>query len=208
MNDRAARAELSRTSPLTWQQRNGLLVATGEMLLAEIDRGASPVEVRPLFDLLFMLARYQPAGKPPKPAGLSRGRPSKPLSLLFPSKAQKRAMAKRRRPDSAGQRGPVAGSDHETLRPADAKRLRAMAEFMARNDRPVGADAAARRVLRVMPLGDQELGTRYEATAKRLTRAYRRFGYAADMPQYRLHWSIYQALQRGDIAISKELLEL
>lgn len=187
--------------PLTWEQRDGMLFATGKVLTAEIGRGASPVAVRPLFDLLFTLAVYEPAGAPPKPAR-PRGRPSKPLSVFFPSKAQKRVMAKRKRPADAGKRGPAAGSDHDMLRPAVAKRLHAVVQHMAKYG---GREyAAANAVLRdVLPLSELEDGygkPDRASVARQLARAYQRFGYAAYMPRYRLHHAISEALQRGDIA--------
>lgn len=205
MYDRdAMRAQSKRLPPLTWEQRDRMLFVVGRVLSADIERGASPVEVRSLFNLLFMLAAYQPAGKPPKSVR-PRGRPSKQLSMLFPSKVQRRALAKSKRPANAGKRGPITGSDHDTLRPADAMRVRAMVQYMAEHE--VREYAAANAVLRdILPLSEAESGDGRpdrSAVARRLARAYQRFGYAANMPRYQLHRRIHEALKNGDIARAK-----
>lgn len=203
-----------RCSPIRrWPraQRERLRMAFMATLGQEIDRGAGLLEILPL---LAGLCGLEAADEPVRAKGRPKDGPL--LAVLtvligLPRKAQKRAAIRAKRPDGAGQRGPLAGADHDTFRPADAKRLRAVVEIMARNDSPIGADAAAKRMLRdILPLSRRELGDGsrdfVEPTVKRLVRACKRFGYAADMPRYRLHCSIHQALQRGDIAIARELV--
>ena len=186
------------TPPLTWEQRDRMLFAAGQALAAEIGRGASPVVVRPLLDLLFLLATYKPAGKPPKPAGLPPGRPSKPLSLLFPTKAQQRSMAKRKRPAGAGQRGPLAGKPTYLAR-GEAEILQQMVRQMAAGSGREYAAAAAVLRHRGEPLAPEVI--------RRLARGYESRGYASDMPRYRLHHRLGEALKRGDMAGARALVD-
>lgn len=193
--------------PLSLAQRKGLIVATCRALAAQAELGAALDDVRPLIALLRMLT----ADCTPLPA--RRGRPAKGPRGWFTlamvgeatwTKQERRYMARFKRPHGTGSRGPVVGSDHESIRPADAKRLRAMLHHMIDSgDREY---AAARAVLQsVAPLDDAEC-SQQDTISRRLARAYQRFGFAADMPTYRLHREISEALRGGDIEAARALV--
>ena len=190
MRDRDAAPANEGLPPLTWEQRDRMIFSAGQALAAEFARGASLVAMRPLFDLLLMLEAHRPAGKPPKSAGVRLGRPSKPLSLLFPSKAQRLAMARRRRPEGASKRGPVAGKPTYLAR-GEPEILQQMIRLMAAGNGQEYAAAAAVLRRTGQPLAPDVI--------RRLARGYLSHGFAADMPRYRMHHAISEALQRSDM---------
>jgi hypothetical protein len=186
-------ARSKRLPPLTWEQRDKMLVAAGQVLMAEIGQGASPVAVRPLFDLLFT---------PPKPAR-THGRPSKAPSVLFPSKIAKRLMAARRRRQrlGAGHRGPLPHSALH-LSAYDAECLFDMVEAVRGG---AGKFAAA---YEATGKPNRAAGEKHPADVSRLVRSYNKFsrlGLMDDLPRMLLHRRISAALATGDIEDAQEM---
>jgi len=91
----ALTAELAKLPRLTHEQRDRMMRIAGAIIETGMESGQSADDLIPHFAMLFALARYRPNGR--RKTG-KHGRPRN-VSILYPSKEQKRRIAREKRQD-------------------------------------------------------------------------------------------------------------
>lgn len=172
--------EPEKLPPLTREQRERMMRAAGAAIKIGWESGQTADDLIPLFALAFALARYKPKGR--RKTG-KRGRPTR-ISVMYPTKEQKRRIAREKRQKGEGKRGPRRGA--VSLPRTYAQALLLMLDQMVRKpaDRKNTAAASALRKVKVEPT---------VAPVKRLVQAWDRARYAADLPTYRRHRALLMA---------------
>ncbi len=193
----ALTAELAKLPRLTHEQRDRMMRIAGAIIETGMESGQSADDLIPHFAMLFALARYRPNGR--RKTG-KHGRPRN-VSILYPSKEQKRRIAREKRQDGEGKRGPRRGT--VPLPPKHAQALKVMLDRAIRSPtlRKNTAAHAALRHVKVSPT---------KANVKRLVRAWDTARYAADLPTYRRHRALREALdaEKQASAFSGETLSI
>jgi hypothetical protein len=172
--------ELARFPRLTYERRDAMMRAVGAVVESAMRGDSSADDLIPHFAMIVALARYLPSGR------CKTGRHGRPkrVSVLFPSKEQKRQAARAKRDAGEGKRGPRRGERALPKSYVDA--LGVMLDRIIRDPKcrkNTAAHGALRKVHEPTTGGN----------VKRLVRAWDCARYAADLPSYRWHSDVRSA---------------